>query len=62
MDGQTNSRHPPLQSATLDYGTLRQQGIRYLERLAGKAWTDFNAHDPGITILEQLCYAITDLG
>src|SRR5690606_12730294 len=25
-------------------------------------WTDFNTHDPGITILEQLCYAITDLG
>ncbi|MCI5137039.1 MAG: hypothetical protein D3922_01180, partial [Candidatus Electrothrix sp. AR1] len=30
--------------------------------MAGQLWTDFNAHDPGITILEQLCYAITDLG
>ncbi|NEQ10530.1 MAG: hypothetical protein F6K37_32810 [Moorea sp. SIO4E2] len=26
-----------------------------------KLWTDYNTHDPGITILEQLCYAITDL-
>jgi hypothetical protein len=30
--------------------------------MAGQLWTDFNAHDPGITILEQLCYALTDLG
>src|SRR5262249_30120280 len=24
-------------------------------------WTDYNTHDPGITTLEALCYAITDL-
>lgn len=47
---------------SLDYAFLRQEGIRHLERLAGHIWTDFNTHDPGITILEQLCYAITDLG
>lgn len=46
----------------MDYISLRQEGIRHLERLAGGRWTDFNVHDPGITILEQLCYAITDLG
>ena len=45
----------------MDYALLRQEGIRQLERMAGQAWTDFNAHDPGITILEQLCYALTDL-
>lgn len=45
----------------MDYAFLRQEGIRHLERLAGPLWTDFNAHDPGITILEQLCYALTDL-
>jgi hypothetical protein len=46
----------------MDYAFLRQEGIRHLERLSGRLWTDFNAHDPGITILEQLCYALTDLG
>ena len=46
----------------MDYNFLRQEGIGYLERMGGLLWTDFNAHDPGITILEQLCYAITDLG
>lgn len=45
-----------------DYARLRQEGIKYLEQLGGDVWTDYNAHDPGITILEQLCYAITDLG
>jgi hypothetical protein len=48
-------------NAVLDYNFLRREGIRHLERLAGPLWTDFNLHDPGITILEQLCYALTDL-
>ena len=52
----------PTEHLSLDYERLRQQGIRLLERIAGQQWTDFNAHDPGITILEQLCYALTDLG
>ncbi len=51
----------PLEHPAMDYAFLRQEGIRHLERLAGSLWTDFNAHDPGITILEQLCYALTDL-
>lgn len=52
----------PLEHPAMDYAFLRQEGIHHLERLAGPLWTDFNAHDPGITILEQLCYALTDLG
>lgn len=46
----------------MDYASLRQQGLRLLERMTGGHWTDFNTHDPGITLLEQLCYALTDLG
>lgn len=48
-------------TVAIDYESLRQQGIAWLEKLAGGEWTDFNAHDPGITILEQVCYALTDL-
>jgi hypothetical protein len=51
----------PLEHPAMDYAFLRQEGIRHIERLAGQLWTDFNAHDPGITILEQVCYALTDL-
>ena len=46
----------------LDYSFLRKKGIGYIEKLGSKIWTDYNTHDPGITILEMLCYAITDLG
>ena len=41
---------------------LREQGLSYIEKLSGKLWTDYNTHDPGITFLELICYAITDLG
>ncbi len=51
----------PFEHVALDYARLRAEGIRLLGRLTGQQWTDFNTHDPGITILEQLCYAITDL-
>jgi len=47
---------------SLDFDLLRAEGIQHLENLATEVWTDFNAHDPGITILELLSYAITDLG
>lgn len=50
-----------LNSPALGYASLRQEGLRCLERLAGDNWTDFNPHDPGITILEQYCYALTEL-
>ncbi|WP_167619854.1 hypothetical protein [Maribellus sediminis] len=46
----------------LDYAFLRQKGQEYIEKLSGNIWTDYNEHDPGITVLEMLSYAITDLG
>lgn len=46
----------------LDFQFLRRTGINYIEQLGSKLWTDFNSHDSGITILEVLSYAITDLG
>lgn len=46
----------------LDFDKLRREGIDYLGKLGGKIWTDHNVHDPGITILEMLCYALLDLG
>jgi hypothetical protein len=40
---------------------LRAQGVAAAQDLSGKVWTDYNLHDPGVTILEQVCYALTDL-
>jgi hypothetical protein len=47
---------------SMNYEFLHSEGLKYIEKLAHKIWTDYNLHDPGITILELLCYAITDLG
>lgn len=43
------------------FDALREEGIRLAQELSGRIWTDYNLHDPGVTILEQLCYALTDL-
>ncbi len=47
--------------AALDYKQLFTTGLEYVKRLSGRIWTDYNVHDPGITTLELLCYALTDL-
>lgn len=57
--------HSPLPSGpratALDHRALFAVGLERVRTIAGKVWTDHNPHDPGITMLELLCYAITDL-
>lgn len=53
---------PDYPSKSMQYEYLRQLGIQWIQRISGEKWTDYNYHDPGITFLEQLCYAMTDLG
>ncbi len=45
-----------------DFALLRKEGIEHIQRLGHRLWTDYNIHDPGITLLELACYAITDVG
>ena len=54
------SPNPPANKG-LDYVFLKQEGIQMLQQLSSNTWTDYNEHDPGITTLEQLCYALTEL-
>lgn len=49
-------------SSSLNATVLREEARQRIEELASNGWTDYNSHDPGITILEVLAYAITDLG
>ena len=51
-----------LNSESLNYETLLEKGIEYVQKFSGNQWSDYNYHDPGITFLEQLCFALTDLG
>ena len=57
----TISKTPQLDKSQ-DYNFLYGEGLKYIEELGSKLWTDYNEHDPGITILEALCYSITELG
>lgn len=45
-----------------DFVYLRERMMDLLEQLGNGMWTDYNLHDPGITILEALIYSITELG
>ncbi len=53
-----NQKLPPGQ----DYALLRQEGLAHLQQLSGRVWTDYNDHDPGVTLLEALCFTLTDMG
>ncbi len=48
-------------SKSSDFHLLKSIGVELLQKYCGKTWTDYNAHDPGITILEQLCFALSEL-
>ena len=48
-------------SSQLEYDKLLSLGIKSIQKYSGEQWTDFNLHDPGVTILECLCFALTDL-
>ena len=63
-DRATIAQHDPfsVESPHLDFKRLRREGLEHIGKLSGRIWTDHNAHDPGVTILEALCYALIDLG
>ncbi len=44
-----------------DYNFLRDKGIKHIEKMSGRSWSNLNSSDPGITILDQICYALTEL-
>ncbi len=46
----------------LDFQALREIGLAQIQSLSEENWTDHNLHDPGITVLEALAYALLDHG
>ena len=58
--------HPTISRAPesdpgLDQAQLFAEGLEYVRNLSGRLWSDHNTHDPGITILELVSYALTEL-
>ncbi|EGV18802.1 hypothetical protein [Thiocapsa marina] len=49
-----------LQEPALDFARRYQAGLERVQALSGDLWTDYNDHDPGVTILQQLCFGLTD--
>jgi len=48
--------------ACKDLNLLKKKMVKSSQELSGKIWTDYNDHDPGITIIEQLSLALAELG
>lgn len=51
-----------LADTSMDYTALLELGLEYIMQYSSEEWTNYNESDPGITFLETLCYALTDLG
>jgi len=45
-----------------DFELLKKQGLAYIQQYCSNEWTNLNPSDPGITILDELCFALTELG
>ena len=44
------------------YTALRDAAVESSQAASGERWTDYNTHDPGVTLLEADCYALTEIG
>lgn len=47
---------------SMDFRVLKARALKIIQEQSGQEWTNYNPADPGITILDQLCYALTELG
>lgn len=43
------------------YDRLQKQSLEWVQQMSGNLWTDYNVHDPGVTTLDILNYALTEL-
>ena len=43
------------------YEELLKNMLEVVQRLSGNVWTDYNPHDPGVTLGEAANYALTEL-
>ena len=43
------------------YASLQKEALKAIQQMSGDIWTDYNEHDPGVTVLDVLNYALTEL-
>ncbi|MFZ4576036.1 MAG: hypothetical protein ACOYN0_16750, partial [Phycisphaerales bacterium] len=61
MADRASISNAPETDLALDYARLFALGLEHVRRRGSRQWSDHNTHDPGITILELLCYQLTTL-
>ena len=47
--------------APLDFTALRAKAIAAAQDASGNIWTDYNLHDPGVTLMEQTLFGLTEV-
>lgn len=52
--------HTPIEGTDL-HESLQAKALETIRELSSRIWTDYAPHDPGITILDVLNYALTEL-
>lgn len=43
------------------YARLQRQTLKKVQRLSGKVWTDYNVHDPGVTLADIANYTLAEM-
>ena len=43
------------------YTELQRQSLEMIQQLSGNLWTDFNEHDPGVTLMDAFHYALVEM-
>lgn len=61
IDQQYYITNEPL-PAEQDFFVLKEKGIDFIGQHTSYNWTNLNSADPGVTILDQVCFALTELG
>ncbi|MCG8472814.1 MAG: hypothetical protein MI742_13310 [Desulfobacterales bacterium] len=61
MDEPAFIKKRDLKKEPTGFSALREEGIRLAQAFSSNIWSDYNLHDPGVTMLESLCYGLTDL-
>lgn len=42
------------------YTQFQEEALKNIQRFAGNVWTDYNTHDPGVTLLDALNYGLLE--
>jgi len=42
------------------YAALQDAALKHVQRYSGELWTDFNEHDPGVTVMDAVNYTLLE--